>query len=234
MKKLQTGSQMETVVKYIKEQLYSGILKPGERLPAERKLAEQLGVGRAHVRAAFQKLEFYGIVRTYPQSGTVVAEEKMQVLDRLITDALQIEQYDFKSLVYVRELLEGEAVRLCARNRTEEDLVQIEEALKECEDKFYTEERVSKDFAYHQALARGAHNSVLASLLLIITPDVLRFYHQYRVCTVPQERVAFEHREMLRLVREQDEEGAVAMTHLHLQALREFSETFNQKNHFFQ
>ena len=46
-------------------------------MPAERRLAEMLGVGRAHVRTAFQKLEFYGIVQTFPQSGTVVAHEKM-------------------------------------------------------------------------------------------------------------------------------------------------------------
>ena len=66
--------QVETVLKYIKHQLYSGQLQPGERLPAERRLADMLGVGRAHVRAAFQKLEFYGIVQTFPQSGTVVAQ----------------------------------------------------------------------------------------------------------------------------------------------------------------
>ena len=153
--------QVETVLKYIKNELYSGRLQPGERLPAERRLADMLGVGRAHVRAAFQKLEFYGIVQTFPQSGTVVAQEKMQVLERMITDALQIRQYDFASLVYVRVLLEIEAIKLCARNRTAEDLENIERALEECEAKFYTEERVSKDFAYHQALARGAHNPCL-------------------------------------------------------------------------
>lgn len=118
--------QVETVLKYIKNELYSGRLQPGERLPAERRLADMLGVGRAHVRAAFQKLEFYGIVQTFPQSGTVVAQEKMQVLERMITDALQIRQYDFASLVYVRVLLEIEAIKLCARNRTAEDLENIE------------------------------------------------------------------------------------------------------------
>lgn len=224
--------QVETVLKYIKEELYSGRLQPGGRLPAERRLAEQLGVGRAHVRAALQKLEFYGIVQTFPQSGTVVAQEKMQVLERMLTDALQIEQYDFASLVYVRELLEVEAVKLCARNRTEEDLAAIEQALKECEEKFYTDERVSKDFAYHQALARGAHNPVIASLLLVITPDVLRYYQRYRVCTVPSEEVFAEHRELLRCVREQDEEEAAAMLRRHLKSLREFAATNNDQNHF--
>ena len=160
------NNQVDTVLKYIKEELYSGRLHPGERLPAERKLAERLGVGRAHVRAAFQKLEFYGIVQTFPQSGTVVAQEKMQVLERMMTDALQIERYDF------------------------------------------------------------------ASLLLVITPDVLRYYQRYRVCTVPQEEVFYEHRELLRLVREQDEEGVAEMIRRHLRSLREFAETCNEQNHF--
>ena len=224
--------QVEIVLKYVKDQLYSGALHPGERLPAERRLAEQLGVGRAYVRAALQKLEFYGIVQTFPQSGTVVAQEKMPVLERMITDALQIGHYDFASLVYVRVLLEAEALKLCARNRTDEDLAAIEQALRECEEKFYTEERVSKDFAYHQALARGAHNPVIASLLLVITPDVLRYYQRYRVCTVPQEEVYFEHRELLRLVREHDAEGAVGMLHRHLKSLSDFASTYNEANHF--
>ncbi|MDE5624280.1 MAG: FCD domain-containing protein [Alistipes sp.] len=225
-------SQVEEVLKYIKEQLYSGRLQPGERLPAERRLAEKLGVGRAHVRAAFQKLEFYGIVQTFPQSGTVVARETMQVLERMITDALQIQPYDFASLVYVRELLESEALRLCARNRTEEDLAIIEEALAACEDSANSDDRVPKDFAYHQALARGAHNPVIVSLLLVITPDVLRYYQRYRVCSVPSEEVCFEHRELLRFVREQNEEACVDMLHRHLRSLREFSLSNNQENHF--
>lgn len=226
------NSQVEEVLKYIKEQLYLGRLQPGERLPAERRLAEKLGVGRAHVRAAFQKLEFYGIVETFPQSGTVVARETMQVLGRMITDALQIQQYDFASLVYVRELLEAEAIRLCARNRTDEDLAVIEEALRACEESMYADDRVSHDFAYHQALARGAHNPVIASLLLVITPDVLRYYQRYRVCSVPSEEVSFEHRELLRCVREQDGDSGVEMLRRHLKSLREFALSNNQENHF--
>lgn len=224
--------QVETVLKYIKEQLWTGRLLPGERLPSERRLAEKLSVSRAHVRTALQKLEFYGVVRTFPQSGTVVMQEKMQVLERLITDVLQIEQYDFASLVYVRVLLEVEAVKLCVRNRTDDDIAAIEEALADFERNYPTENRVSADFAYHQSIARGAHNPVIASLLLVITPDVMRYYQRYRICDVPQDEVMFEHRELLRLIRERDEEGAAAMLLRHLQSLREFVETNNDENHF--
>ncbi|MBQ8307977.1 MAG: FadR family transcriptional regulator [Alistipes sp.] len=229
-----TVHQVDLVLKHIKELIYTKRLYPGDRLPAERRLATQLGVSRAHVRTAFQKLEFYGIVKTFPQSGTVVAQEKMQVLESLITDALKIDRYDFASLVHVRGLLEIEAVRLCVRNRTESDLQNIEKALAECESLFHTDERVNKDFAYHQAIAQGGHNPVIASLLLIITPDVLRYYQKYKACSVPSEEVFFEHRELLRFIREQREEEAVAIISKHLTAISEFSQGIPQKteHHF--
>jgi len=228
-----TVQQVDIVLKHIKDLLYSGRLEPGERLPAERRLAAQLNVSRAHVRTAFQKLEFYGIVKTYPQSGTVVAQEKMQVLESLITDALKIDRYDFASLVHVRVLLEMEAVRLCARNRTDEDLSNIEKALAECENLFHTDERVNRDFAYHQAIAQGGHNPVIASLLLIITPDVLRYYQKYKACAVPSEEVFFEHRELLRFIRERNETAASETIRTHLKAITEFSKTTPLKEGFF-
>ena len=100
------STQVDTVIRHIRSLLDSGRLFPGDRLPAERKIAEQLGVSRANVRTALQKLEFYGIVKTYPQSGTVVAQHTVQVL-------------------------EVEAIRLCAMNRTEEDIESIRQALEE-------------------------------------------------------------------------------------------------------
>ena len=224
--------QVEAVLKYIKEELYSGHFQPGERLPSERRLAEKLSVSRVHVRTALQKLEFYGVVQIYPQSGTVVAQKKLHVLEQLITDVLQIEQYDFASLVYVRVLLEMEAVRLCARNRTDDDLAEIESALLECEELIDTDDRISKDFAYHQAIARGAHNPVIASLLLVITPDIMRYYLHHRICASTRDEVMFEHRELLRCIREQDEEAATEMLQRHLYLLQEFVKTNNDENHF--
>lgn len=215
--------QVNTVITHIRSLLDSGRLMPGDRLPAERRMAEQLGVSRAHVRTAFQKLEFYGIARTYPQSGTVIAEQTVQVLEGLISDMLQIDSYDFSSLVYVRVLLEVEAVRLCAANRTENDLASIRFALEECDRYFDTDQQVEKDFAYHHAIARGGHNPVIASLLLIITPDVLSYYRKYNVCQTPKAIVSDEHHEMLAAIENHDSDAAEAVLRRHLKGIIEFS-----------
>ena len=85
----------DIIIKQIRSLIESGQLKAGDRLPSERKLAERFGVSRAHVRTAIQKLEFYGILNTLPQSGTVVAGIGLTALVGLITDVLQLEKSDF-------------------------------------------------------------------------------------------------------------------------------------------
>ena len=163
------------------------------------------------------------IVKTYPQSGTVVSEFSKDQLDTMITDALKISRYDFSSLVYVRVLLEIEVCKLCAVNRTEEDLKNIENTLVELEEKFDTDLRVEKDFAFHQAIAQGGHNPVISSLLLIITPDILKYYQKYKVCAVPQKTVHAEHREMLQKIKDRDKEGMKELVIRHLANLIDFA-----------
>lgn len=218
------SKQVDKVIRHIKHLLATEEIKPGDRLPAERRLSEEIGVSRCHIREAIQKLETYGIVKTYPQSGTVVSQMKMQLLESLLTDMLTIDKYDFASLAYVRQVLEVEAVRLCAINRTEDDLITIEKALNACEKYFYTPSKEQKDFAYHQAIANGSHNPVIASMLLIITPDVLRYYLRYRICAVPAENVCREHRDLLLAIKEKDADNAEKIIVKHLSSLMEFSE----------
>ena len=223
MKDEVNSQPVKLVIEHIKKQIAERRILPGERLPSERKLSELLQVSRSHVREALQKMELYGIVKIYPQSGTVVSEFSKDQLDTMITDALKISKYDFSSLVYVRVLLEIEVCKLCAINRTEEDLENIEKTLVELEEKFDTELRVEKDFAFHQAIAQGGHNPVISSLLLIITPDILKYYQKYKVCAVPQKTVHAEHREMLQKIKDKDKDGMKELVLRHLSNLIDFA-----------
>ncbi len=216
--------QVEVVLNHISSLLKSGRLFPGDRLPAERRLSEQLGVSRVHVRTAFQKLEFYGIVKTYPQSGTVIAEHTVQVLEGMIGDLLKIDGFDFYSLVYVRVLLEVEAIRLSAKMRTDEDIARMKAACEEFKLHADSDRRVEKDFAFHQAVTFGAHNPVISSLLLVITPDVMTYYFKYQVCANPKEEVIREHCRMLECVIAQDQDGAEKCIREHLASIMEFAE----------
>ncbi|RPJ73447.1 MAG: FadR family transcriptional regulator, partial [Alphaproteobacteria bacterium] len=72
-KKIVVTRPVDIIIDQIRELIVSGELKPGDKLPSERKLSEAFNIGRTHVRDAISKLEFYGILKTLPQSGTIVA-----------------------------------------------------------------------------------------------------------------------------------------------------------------
>jgi DNA-binding FadR family transcriptional regulator len=55
---------------------------PGARLPAERRLSESLGVGRAYVRRALRELDAEGLIHTLPQVGTIVVRSGRVSTDR--------------------------------------------------------------------------------------------------------------------------------------------------------
>ena len=113
---------VDKIIGQIRGLISSGQLNPGDKLPSERKLAEKLGVGRTHVRDAIAKLEFYGILKTLPQSGTIVEGIGITALEGLITDVLKLEESEFVDLVETRTLLETQAARTAAIRRTTEDL----------------------------------------------------------------------------------------------------------------
>lgn len=187
----------DKVIKYIRDAIEKHELLPGDRLPAERKLGELLGVSRTIVRQSLQKLELYGIVKTLPQSGTFVSSFSKQQLDMLINNAIDVGRYDFDSLMAVRVLLEAEALRLCAINHTPQDMENIIEAFTEFERNINTERRQETDFNFHLTISQGAHNPVIHSMLLSIIPDTLKYYEKLRLCRSVETRTRAEHREMI-------------------------------------
>lgn len=215
----------DKIIKQIRNLISSGQLNPGDRLPSERKLAEKMGVSRANVRNAIQKLEFYGILNTLPQSGTVVAGIGLIALEGLISDVLALEKSDFTSLVETRIILEINAAKLAAKRRTSDDILEIENALKAYEAKIRNKENaVEEDLMFHLKIAEASKNTVLKSLMLIITPDIVRNYIEYKVCDAQTEFKALkEHQQILEYITKKDGEAAGKMMARHLKDVTEFS-----------
>ncbi|MCC8188798.1 MAG: FadR family transcriptional regulator [Bacteroides sp.] len=216
----------ESIIRQIRMLLNTGQLKPGDRLPAERKMAERFGVGRTHVRDALKKLEFYNILKTLPQSGSVVAGMEMTALDGLISDVLQMDSHDFYSLVEMRAILETNAARLCAIRRTEEDLREIEKAMNNYIAK--VEENGSameEDLYFHRTIAQGSKNMVLKSMMMIITPDIMTNYNKFNVCKTNFDIPISEHRLLFEYIKNHDANGATNIMSQHLTGVLSFAKT---------
>jgi GntR family transcriptional regulator, transcriptional repressor for pyruvate dehydrogenase complex len=212
----------DIVISKLKEMIASGVLKPGDKLPAERKMAADFSVGRTQIREALHKLEFYGIIKTLPQSGSVINGLDINTLDGLISDVLDLQQYDFYSLVETRYVLEVNAIRLCAERHNEQDLEKLEKAQSNFITYYETPDRVGHDFAFHRAIAEGCHNPVFKAMLLIVIPDIMTIYQRDRICA-PNTAVVEEHAQMLEAIRNRDGELAAQIMSKHLQGVVEFA-----------
>ena len=229
LNKIEIDNPVDLIITQIRDLINSGAISPGEKLPPERKLAERLGVTRNQIREAINKLQFYGIVKVLPQSGTVVSGIGIVALEGLITDILKIENSDFKSLVDTRVLLEREAARLAAINRTKDDIVQLSNALHQYEQKLQANNiAVEEDLLFHIKIAEASKNLVLKSLMMIITPDIVKSFLKLKVCSENNNRKTIaEHQQIVDMIIDQDSIGAVQAMEIHLDEITGFSRNYN-------
>ena len=222
---------VDRTIKQIRNLISSGQLNPGDRLPSERKLAERLKVGRTQVRDAIAKLEFYGILKTLPQSGTFVEGLGITAIEGLITDVLKLEHNEFTSLVETRVLLETEAARLAAQRRTTDDIIMIKTALDAYEAKVKTGlPAVEEDLLFHLKIAEAGKNNVLKSLMLVITPDIVKNFTKLDVCKDGRfYRSLEEHKILLEHIVNQEPELAAKAMDDHLKDVVEYSQNINNR-----
>ncbi|WP_452225187.1 FadR/GntR family transcriptional regulator [Lacinutrix chionoecetis] len=195
-----------TIISKIGKLINDKNLEPGEKLPSERTLSEKFEVSRSNVRDAIQKLEFYGILKSIPQSGTFVANIGSIAINGMIEDILRLDEPDFKSLVETRILLELKTSRLAAIRRTEENLEQMKMALDAYAQKVLNgENAVEEDLLFHLAIAKASGNSTMNTFMLSITPEIITNFEKHHVCdkNLASQGIK-EHQEIYNAIRDQN------------------------------
>lgn len=218
----------DIIINQIKNLIESGQLKPGKKLPSERQLSEKLSVSRSAVRDAIKKLEFYGILKTHPQSGTYVAGLGTAALEGLISEILNMDGRDFKSLVETRLILESHCAVLAAERRTDANLIKISAAL----EKYHEKSKlglptVEEDLMFHLEIAEATQNPILKSLMLVIIPDIISNFIKYDVCNESGDVTDryCEHLEILESIKNKDPEAAKRAMDHHLKDIKSFNFT---------
>jgi len=215
----------DKIVGQIKDLIRNGELRVGQRLPSERALAEQLNVGRGYVRDALRKLEFYGVLRKSPQSGTYVQGVGVQALEGLIGDVLGFEGHEFKDLVKTRLLIECQTAGLAAELRTKSDVIDLQQAFESHQKKVLAgDSAVKDDLLFHVRITEAAKNTVLQTVLRVIAPDVIERYREHQICEGDDRLKALdEHRDILEAIVDQDPARAEAAMANHLEGVLRFS-----------
>ncbi len=212
----------EIIIKQIRNLIFNGVFKPGEKLPSERELAEKFNIGRGHVREAIKKLEFYGILKTEPQSGTIVSSLGVKALEGLFTNVLHLEKEDFESLMDTRDLLETHSARLAAMRATEDELRGIQQAHNDfLEQVNQGRDGLEEDLLFHLRIAESCHSSVLCSLISLMTPEILTITRDLRAFGGERSNVALkEHEAVLEALKARDPDAAEQAMEYHMEGSR--------------
>lgn len=164
---LQKGSGLKSsFVDRLIAEILSGKLKPGYRLPPERKLAEELGLSRGSVNQGILDLERMGFVRVVPRQGAFVVDfaknctpEALSVIMRY--DSALIDPALFRDMMDMRILIERECTRLACEHIAEVSAA----SLRQCSDALLSvNEKKLPDalYAYHRCITQISGNRAYA------------------------------------------------------------------------
>jgi GntR family transcriptional repressor for pyruvate dehydrogenase complex len=208
----------DRVIRSIQAMLHDGTISSGGKVPSERVLAESLGTTRGYVRIALQRLEHYGVIVIYPQKGIYVSPIKPITLDAIINNILRFKEHDIASLMETRRPLEIESARLAAIRCTPEDIeriVQAHENFKQA----YTEGKptLEEDHLFHLAIAKGTCNTVLESLITLITPEIITMNKDFKEnYSVVVKHSLEEHRQIVLALQAKDPQRAMQAMDIHM------------------
>ncbi|HDH03142.1 MAG TPA: FadR family transcriptional regulator [Actinobacteria bacterium] len=155
----------ELTRKLVDHLVRDGHLRPGDRLPSERQLADTLGIGRSAVREALKSLAFLGLIEVRQGAGSYVKEPDSELLPQVIEWGLLLGERKVLDLVEARRLIEVAVAPLAAQRRDESDLEMIEHHLTKMSKARNTADFVEADIAFHLALADAAGNSIFSDIL---------------------------------------------------------------------
>ncbi|AEF23570.1 MULTISPECIES: GntR family transcriptional regulator [Pseudomonas] len=157
----------DDIVERLEAMILEGTLKAGERLPAERVLAEQFGVSRPSLREAIQKLATKGLLSSRQGGGTYVCENLGSTFSDPLMYLLESSVDAQRDLLEFRHTLEGSCAYYAALRATDVDRRRLSEAFERLQDCYGRAGEVTRaeegvaDANFHLAIAEASHNAVL-------------------------------------------------------------------------
>lgn len=158
----------DAIVGQLEALILEGILKPGERFPPERDLAQRLEVSRPSLREGLQKLEALGLVETRQGGGTYVSPVLAPAFTDPLVQLFQRHPETVYHLLEFRHALEGISAFYAAGRATETDreiLRRRIEAMEEANRRGDPADEAEADAEFHLAIAEAAHNVVLLHIM---------------------------------------------------------------------
>lgn len=216
-KRIGRVSVTEKIIEYLKEQVLSQALLPGQQLPSEENLAAQLGVGRGTVREALRVLVYLGFIERRNKVTYVTSIAAQKNLPGDFIEKIHLHG-DVMKVIEVRRIVEPAAAALAAQRADPDEVAEIGKCLVAMERHFdRVEEFIDHDNEFHEAVFRASGNHILLELMRSIhklmkenQALVLRRSH-----TIQPRSLEF-HRQLYAAIRDGQEEEAHDIMERHI------------------
>ena len=213
--KMKVQSLKGQFIAEIESMIVSGKLLPGERLPPERELAKQVGVSRSIVNSGLLDLAAKGFLTVVPRRGTFIADFRNEGTLGILTTLLHYlgEEMDDKLFFdtnLTRQVLEIEAARAAAANRSDEDIETLTDLMERARKTTDKTELISLKIRFHHRIAVASRNMVLCLLLRSFSNVIERILSYFFEIPGAMDRSFASHTRLLEEIMRGDPDGAAA------------------------
>ncbi len=214
-------SLSEAVLEELQRLISEGVFKPGDRLPSEKELAEQLGVGRSSVREAMRVLQLLGVIEVIQGKGSFVRQTN--ILPLVINWARLAQMGPLAEVMEARLFIEVLIAELAAERATDEDLARLEEILQRSRESLANlEESAHAGVDFHIALAEATHNQVIALMYRTIYDLFLETARRTRISQEAAHSRMHDHERIFQALVNRDPEEAAQVMREHLEGAYKF------------
>ncbi|KNC17835.1 hypothetical protein AC792_13405 [Arthrobacter sp. RIT-PI-e] len=210
----------ESLASALERMIFDGRIGPGERIPSERALAEQLGYSRGSVREALRDLSQKGLVVRKPGAGTIVQGFDASPMGRTIRAGLPGGNVELLQVMEVRACIEPPLAERAAVRASEQDVSQLYKIVEDTRAVESGPDFVVLDRSFHLAVAQYTYNPLLVSLLdkaqeLTALSRSDKYLTPSRISTSVQ-----EHRAIADAIARRDAPGAFGAAAAHVASIR--------------
>jgi DNA-binding FadR family transcriptional regulator len=214
----------EQILLQIEEAIIDGRLKPGDRLPPERDLAQTFGVSRSSVREALRVLEKFGVIMarrgTGPDAGSIVAASAQNGLESALRLHVGLLRIPTKDMVEVRAVLEQQAALKAAERPDDKMTARLHEIVDGMRGVTAIGEFNELDTEFHVELARVSGNALLPVLMEALRGTMRRAmlegFDRLADWRAERDHLVGEHERMVGYIEAGDQVAAAAAVQSHV------------------
>lgn len=168
----------EQVFQFLRDSIATGKWSPGEKIPSEMKLCQQLGVSRVSVRSAIDRLASRGILESKKGKGTFVCRESQyHPLDGMYS-AITLHQTDRLDVFEYRKIIEAASAEYAALRATTEMVDAMNLAVRRMKEADNAADIVKYDWEFHYLIAKATGNELILRTFEILRDTYLRQFEE--------------------------------------------------------